>query len=128
MEKYSIKDNKLEVYGRDLKELFENAGLALSSLMSDVKKIKPEIEEEFEIKGEDIESTLFNWLQGLITIARVEEKIFSKFKIKKVSETLVRAKMKGDSLKPEDKIVKIHYEGYNLEKSPKGYKLTVNWE
>jgi SHS2 domain-containing protein len=134
MEKYKFiedltSDVLYEAYGKDLKELFENAALALLSVVCQINKIKPEKAEEFEMKGEDLESTMFNWLQGIIAIVDTESMFFSKVKVEEVDESHVRAKLWGEPAKPElgETVVKaVTYYKYKLEKTEKGYKVTVS--
>ena len=134
MQKYKFIDDLtsdviFEAYGKDLKELFKNAAEALSSVICQVKKIKPKKTEEFEIKGEDLESTMWNWLSGLIAIVDTEQMFFSKFEIKEIDEIHVRAKLSGEPIKPElgETVVKslTNYK-YKVEKLKKGYKATVS--
>ena len=118
-----------EAYGKDLKELFENAALALLSVICQIDKVKAEKAEEFEMKGEDLESTMFNWLQGIIAIVDTEGMFFSKVKVAEVDENHIRAKLYGEIAKPElgETVVKaVTYYKYKLEKTKEGYKVTVS--
>jgi len=134
LEKYKFiedltSDVLYEAYGKDLKELFENAALALLSVVCQIDKVKAEKPEEFEMKGEDLESTLFNWLQGIIAIVDTEGMFFSKVEIQEVDEHHVRAKLYGQTAKPEigETVVKaVTYYKYKLEKTKEGYKVTVS--
>ncbi len=122
-------DVMFESYGKDLKELFENSALALSSVICKLDKVKPKEKEEFEIKGENLENTLFNWLSGIIAIVDTEQKFFSKFKVEKVNETCVKALMWGEPIKPElgETVVKaVTMYKFKVEKVKKGYKATVS--
>ena len=129
MEKFNfISELVFEVYGKDLKELFENAALALSNVVADIDKVQAKEEEEFEMKGEDLESTLFNWLNGIITIVDAEKKIFSKFEVEEIDKEHVRAKMWGESLKP--KIIKKNITApdsskFSIKKTNEGYKAII---
>ena len=46
-----------------------------------IEHIKPKEEEEFEIKADNLENLMLNWLQALIAIVDTEQKFFSKFDI-----------------------------------------------
>ena len=121
-------DVMFEAYGKDLKELFENAALALLSVICKTDKVKPKEKEEFQIKGNNAEELMINWLQGIIAIVDTEQKFFSKVEIEKIDETCVRAKLSGEPIKPElgETVVKaVTYYKYKLEKTGKGYKVTV---
>ncbi|MBU1703868.1 MAG: archease [Nanoarchaeota archaeon] len=118
-----------EAYGKDLKELFQNAAEALCSVICKLKKVKPKKEEEFIIKGDTLENLMINWLQGLIAIVDTEEMFFSEFIIEEIDETHVKAKLKGEPIRPElgETVVKAvtNYE-YKLEKTKEGYKVKVS--
>lgn len=134
MQKYKFLDDitsdvMFEAYGKDLKELFQNAAEALFSLICKIKRVKPKEEEEFEIKGENLEGLMINWLQGLIAIVDTEQKFFSRFEIEEIDETHLKAKLKGEPIKPElgETVVKaVTMYKYKLEKANKGYKVMVS--
>ena len=70
-------DVLFEAYGKDLKELYANAAEALFSVICQLDKVKPKQTEEFQMKGEDLESTMWNWLSGLIAVVDTEQMFFS---------------------------------------------------
>lgn len=118
-----------EAYGKDLKELFKNAAEALFTIICQVEKVKPAKEEEFEMKGETLEDTMWNWLSGLIAIVDTEQMFFSEIQIVDVTEEKVRAKLKGEPIRPEigETVVKslTNYK-FQVEKNEKGYKAVVS--
>lgn len=134
MKKYKFIDDLtsdvlFEAYGKDLKELFSNAAEALFSVICQIDKVKASKTEEFEVKGEDIEDTLWNWLSGLIAIVDTEQMFFSKFEIIEVDETHVRAKLSGESIRPEigETVVKsLTMYRYKIEKDKNEYKVTIS--
>ena len=123
--KYKFLDNitsdvMFEAYGKDLKELFQNAAEALFSVICKIKKVKPKEAEEFEIKANNLENLMINWLQGLIAIVDTEQKFFSKFEIEEVDETHIKAKLCGEPIKAElgETVVKaVTMYKYKLEKT-----------
>jgi len=122
-------DVMFEAYGKDLKELFENAAEAMFTIICKLDEVKPLETEEFEIKGDNLENLMINWLQGLIAIVDTEEMFFSRFEVEEIDETHVIAKLKGESIRPEigETVVKAvtNYE-YNLVKTDNGYKVKVS--
>jgi len=132
--KYKFLDNitsdvMFEAYGKDEKELFENAAEALSSVICKIKKVKPKETEEFQIKANNLEDLMLNWLQALIAIVDTEQKFFSKFEIEEISETKLKAKVYGEPITPQlgETVVKaVTYHKYKLEQTEKGYKVTVS--
>lgn len=129
MEKFKfISGLVFEAYGKDLKELFENTALALCSAIADINKVEAKEEEEFEMKGEDLESTMFNWLNGIVAIVDTEKKVFSRFEVEEVDENHVRAKMWGESIMPEiikQTISAPNSSKFKVEKTNEGYKATI---
>ena len=117
-----------EAYGRNLKELFENAAEALFSVICKIKEVNPKETEEFEVKGKSLEDLMMNWLQGLIAIVDTEQKFFSKFEVEDIDEIHVKAKLSGEPIRPEsgETVVKaVTYYRYKLEKTKQGYKVIV---
>jgi len=129
MEKYKfVSENVFEAYGKDLKEVVENASYALSSFLCKIDEVKPKDKEEFLVKGEDESSTFFNWLGAIITIINAEKKFFSKFEVDEADEGHIKAKLFGEDIKPEfvkNPIPLLNYSKYKLEKTGKGYKVIV---
>jgi len=122
-------DVMFEAYGKELKELFQNAAEALFSVICKIKQVKPKETEEFQIKANNLEDLMLNWLQALIAIVDTEQKFFSKFEIEEVDETHVRAKLYGEPIKPQlgETVVKaVTMYKYKLEQTDKGYKVTVS--
>ena len=76
-----MSDVMFEAYGKDLKELFQNAAEALFSVICKIKKVKPKAAERFEIKADNLEDLMMNWLQALIAIVDTEQKFFSTFEV-----------------------------------------------
>ncbi len=65
-------DIAFEVYGSDLKELFENAALAFYDAFVDTSRIALERDVEVECEGEDVEITLYRWLNELLYLFDTE--------------------------------------------------------
>ena len=121
-------DIGLRVFGKDLKELFQNAAEALFSVICKIKKVKPKDLEVIEVKADNLEELMLNWLQALIAIVDTTEKFFSKFKIEEIDEKHVKARIYGEPIKPElgETVVKaVTMYNYKLEKTDKGYKATI---
>tara|TARA_Y100000310_G_C20661064_1_gene804842 strand:- start:1964 stop:2377 length:414 start_codon:yes stop_codon:yes gene_type:complete len=134
MQKYKFIDDLTsdvlyEAYGKDLKEVFENAALALFSVICQLDKVKPKVAEEFKIEGENEEELMFNWLQGLIAIVDTEHMFFSRFKVEEIDKKHVIAKMYGEPATPEkgETVVKAvtNYK-YSFKKTEKGYTVRIS--
>ena len=67
MTKYKFLDNitsdvMFEAYGKDLKEVFENAAEAMFSVICKLDKVEAKKEERFEVKAENVEDLMMNFL------------------------------------------------------------------
>jgi SHS2 domain-containing protein len=87
---YTFLDHTADVYiaayGKNLAEAFENAALAMFSIITDIEKVGAEIEEHLEVKAEDEQSLLYNWLEMLLVKFEIEGIFYSKFKISNITE------------------------------------------
>lgn len=88
-------DAGFRAYGKNLEEAFENAALALTELMVDSEKVKPEDRETVEIRSEDLEALLFDWLDHLLYLQGAKGYIASKFEIKGISKENDEYKLEG---------------------------------
>ena len=68
-------------YGNSLEEAYENAGLAMFNVITDINKVKKEEMEEFEIVSEDLVSLLYDYLEELLFLQDTEFLFFSDFKV-----------------------------------------------
>ncbi|MEE9322937.1 MAG: archease [Candidatus Aenigmarchaeota archaeon] len=118
-----------EAYGKDLKELFENAAFALFSVICQIEKVKPLVGKEIEVSGEDTKDLMFNWMQKLIRVVDLDGLFLSKFRVKEIGDTHLKAACHGEEADPKrgGTLVKaVTYYKFNLEKTDKGYKVTVS--
>ena len=79
-------DVGFEVYGDTLEELYANAAIAMYSLMTDIDEIEADVERAIELKAEDFQSLMFDWLHELIFLFDSESLVMKKFDIA-VNET-----------------------------------------
>jgi SHS2 domain-containing protein len=132
MEKYKFLDEitsdvMFEAYGKNLKEVFDNAATALFTIICHDVHGKNVI--DVNVTGEDISDLMFNWLQELIARVDIEEMFFSKFEILEISETQLKAKIYGEPVSPEkgETVVKsLTYHQYKFEKTEKGFMTRVS--
>ena len=131
--KYKILDDltsdvMFEAYGSNLKEIFENAALALFDIICKIKAVKPIKMIYIELSAENKEYLMFSWIQELIARVDLEEMFFSKFKIIDVTETSLIAEIYGESITPKkgEILVKaLTNHKYEFKKTKNGYKVTA---
>ena len=106
-----ISDGYVEVHGDTLEEAFENVGLSLFAMMTEIENVEPRNKIELEVIGEDIEALLFEWLSELIAQFDITHLLMSKFKIRKIKRSkkgfLLNAEVWGEELDPRKHISKV---------------------
>jgi SHS2 domain-containing protein len=131
--KYKIIDDltsdiMFEAYGKTLEKVFENAALALSSIICKIEKVKQKKEITIEVKAENTKELMFSFLQEIIAQVDIEEMFFSKFKITNITKTKVNAILYGEEITPEkgEVVVKaLTNHKFEFKKTKEGYKVNV---
>ncbi len=67
--------------GKTLAESFEQAGLAMFEVMTDIKKVNPATKIEFEVQAENETELLIEFLNRALGEADAESMFLSKFKV-----------------------------------------------
>jgi SHS2 domain-containing protein len=88
-------DKSIKVFGRDLKELFENAAYGMFSQMAELEKYKAVQTSRVEIEAEETPELLRVWLAELLYTFEVERILFIEFEVEKIDETHVSGIAKG---------------------------------
>jgi SHS2 domain-containing protein len=98
-------DAYIAAYGKDLAEAFENAAAAMFEVMTEIEKVKPEVEDYVEVEAADEYALLYNWLEELLVKSEINEMLYSKFEISELARTAngfrLKAKIWGEKFKPE---------------------------
>lgn len=133
MEKYRFIDDltsdvMFEAFGRDLKELFENAAMAMFEVICQVEKVGQSKKRKVKVSGRDERDLMLNWLQELIALVDIEGMFFSRFEVKRISPTELEAVVYGEDTDPakgETVVKALTYHKFFLEETGKGWKATV---
>ncbi|MCK4481972.1 archease [Candidatus Bathyarchaeota archaeon] len=98
-------DAYVAAYGKDLAEAFESAALAMFDVMTEVEKVKAEVEDYVEVKAEDEYALLYSWLEDLIAKSDINGMLYSRFEVSEIDETSdglrLQAKIWGEKFDPE---------------------------
>lgn len=89
-------DAKFQSYGKTLEDAYANAGLAMFSLITDVKKIKPVYTEEIFIRGKDLVSLLYNFLEELLFLFDTKGIMLSRVSDIEIHDFTLHAVIEGD--------------------------------
>jgi len=88
-------DIKFRAFGRNLDILFENIALAISEILSRGEKVEQSLKKEINIKSEDYESLLYDFIDELVYFLDTEQFLVSKAKVK-IKGNELRATLYGD--------------------------------
>ena len=97
-------DIKFQAFGNSLEKAFENSALALKESITEKIKIKPLIEKNINIKGEDLPSLLYNFLEEFLFLLDSESFLFSKIQEIKIDQKnlILKAIVLGDKAENYD--------------------------
>jgi len=123
-------DIDIRVKGKDLKEVFSNAALAMFDIMAERKKEATLIQEKIkiELKADNLEELFVNWLNELLSLSAIKELIFTGFKINKLEQNNLQAEAEGEDIKNykvNTEIKAATYHELKLEQSPSGWQVEV---
>ena len=106
-------DVKFQSYGSSLENAFENAALAMFQAMSK-EKIKKKIKEKIKVKGNDLESLLYNFLEELLFLLDTKNLFLSMIKVKIDKNNLkLVGEVIGDNAKNYDVMSHVKAVTYN---------------
>lgn len=131
MEKFTIIDHTADIgviaYGEDLKEAFANIASGMFSLIADMEKIKPEIEEKISLTSFDLESLLIKFLNELLYIFETKKLVFKEIFINSLTENSLSAVCRGNVAQESIVLREIKSATYHLLKIEKNkcYKIQV---
>ncbi|TAK33352.1 MAG: archease [Chloroflexota bacterium] len=93
-------DVGIEARGATLEECFANAALATFSVMTDLSSVQPLLRQNVTVDGADLEDVLVGWLNELLYISTVEQVLFSRFDVSRVTPTSLEAVALGERMDP----------------------------
>lgn len=123
-------DIGLYIYGRDLLELFQNAGEAFGDLISDIRSLKPQISLKIHLTAADREELLVRFLKELLFIFDARGLLFSSFRFEKMGENELVCEARGERFNPETHPFKtelkaVTYHQLKIEEQPDGLRASV---
>jgi len=133
-EAFEILDHTADIgiiaYGADVKELFSNAGLALFSLITDLETIQETLHLDLEVRSEDRDSLLVDWLNELIYCFDSKHVLFKRFGIESMTYNALKATCYGEDFDPnkhkiETGVKAATYHMLRLDTDDNGYKAQI---
>lgn len=119
-------DVKMRVFGATLKELFCNAVLGMATIQMPNFKLqipnkfqnsKSKIQKEIKVKSLDIETLLVDFLSEVLTQSDINNIVFPKAKIKRLTKNAIEAEIFGYKIdKFKEDIKAVTYHGVEVKK------------
>jgi SHS2 domain-containing protein len=93
-------DMGLVAYGHDLAEAFANAAYGLFSIMADLGRVQEKESRQIELKEDDTEALLFEWLNYLLYVFDVEMLLLKRFDMERFDGSGLKAICYGEKYDP----------------------------
>ena len=77
-----VTDAYIEAYGDSMEEAFSYAAKGTINVMFEIKDIQSKSKLEFVVEGHDYSELLFNWLERILLLIAIDNKVMSDFEIK----------------------------------------------
>jgi SHS2 domain-containing protein len=86
-------------FGENQKETFENAAFGMFSLIAEIEEIESVDSFKIEVKGQDFDELMVNWLNELIFIEDSKKILFKEFNVYQINEHSLKAQVSGQHIK-----------------------------
>lgn len=129
MERYEEIDHTADwafrAFGRDLKELYENAAYALFALEGALD-VASTLERQTAVEGLDREALLVNWLNELLFLQETRHETYQQFVINHLTDTQLKATIHGAPAEPTTKFIKaVTFHDLRIKQTPNGWEATI---
>ena len=94
-------DLGLRIRGATPEELFENAGAALTAVLTDRRRLRRQKVEEIEVEAPDLEALLVAWLNRLLYLYDVDAFLGREFQVLELTPQRLQARAGGETYDPE---------------------------
>ncbi len=118
------------LWGKDLPELFENAGRALSATLTDRRYLRCRATRQVRLTADDQEALLVDWLNHLLYLFDVEGFLGRDFEVESLTGQRLEARVTGETFDaarhPERTAVKAAtYHQLRITPAQSGWQATV---
>jgi SHS2 domain-containing protein len=120
----------MEFTGRTLKDLFLNACMGLTSVLSgEPSGTASNTGVDVKIEANDIEELLVNWLREILFLSQVRGFVTTEARFFTISPSALDASLSGRTIEdgdpPEIEIKAVTYHGLSVERGDQGYTAKV---
>ena len=134
MKKYEFFDHTadmgLRIYGPSLAGLFENAGCALFDVLTDTGRVQPRQTQRFELRRDNVEELLVEWLGSLLYEFDAGGLLFSRFTVEHIDGLSLAASAHGEPFQPgchelKTAVKAVTYHGLSIRQENGLWQATV---
>lgn len=102
MKRYEMIDHTadigIKVFGKDISEVFANAGYAMFDILTEPKNVQKKESFDIQVSANNIEQLLVKWLDELLYRYETERVVFSEFVINEISDTAIDSTVYGEKI------------------------------
>jgi SHS2 domain-containing protein len=123
-------DLGIRVAADTLEGLFEEAGLALFDLLTDLDRVRPAARFQFSLKDESLEGLFVRWLRELLYQFFGNKTVFRRLEVTELTENSLSAVCWGERVNPErhtfrTEIKAVTHHGLRVARSVDGWTAEV---
>jgi SHS2 domain-containing protein len=123
-------DVGVRVWGTTLPELFANAASAMFSIMGELASVKERSSEVVEVRSQNSEELLVEWLRELLYLSSIGEYLFSRFDVVEMDETYLKAVCWGEPIdasrhRLQTEVKTVTYHQLYIRRSPEGFEAQI---
>ena len=123
-------DVGLSVHAKTLPELFEQAALGMTSLLTELEKIEPREEVSFKLKASSPETLLVDWLHEVLYQLTIKKRALGRFRVEMLKDFYLKAKASGELLQPDRhsvfrEIKAVTRHALKIEFGERGYSVRI---
>lgn len=123
-------DLGVEIFGKDLEELFTNACFTMFDNILDLNSISEKETRTIALKGTNLQDLFMDWLRELLFIFSTEYFVVKAVSNINLANNILTAELSGEKFDTSRHRIKIEiktptYHMFKVEKKKKGYQATV---
>ncbi len=123
-------DWSFRAFGKDERELFQNAAFALfameGAIPNDADRRVPHVQREIQVSGIDQETLLVNWLNELLFLQDVNHEVYFRFHITNLSSDRLDAQVGGMVAQRIEKLIKAAtFHNLKITRTADGWEAVV---
>lgn len=99
-------DIGIRIFGNSLAALFENAGLALFDIITDISKVRDCEIRQIHISRESVDELLVEWLSRLLYLHATELLLGNSFQIQTITEQRLQGEVRGEIFQENRHVIK----------------------